>query len=71
MTVCDYCGETREPCSCCIDDYRGVHGQDDYYDDFFQNDIKRSENIMWLSNEDRIKYRREKFNIDANTNSSK
>ena len=30
--ICDDCGETREPCSCSIDDSRGVHGQDDYYD---------------------------------------
>ncbi len=32
--ICEYCGETREPCSCSIDDSRGVHGQDDYHDDY-------------------------------------
>lgn len=40
--------------------------KDDYYDKFFQEGIERPENIIWLNEKERIKYRREKFNIDEN-----
>ncbi len=38
----------------------------DYYDKFFQEGIERPKNIIWLNEKERIKYRREKFNIDEN-----
>lgn len=40
--------------------------KDDYYDKFFQEGIERPKNIIWLNEKERIKYRREKFNIDEN-----
>jgi hypothetical protein len=39
-----------------------------YYDDYWQPNIKRPEDVLWLNREERIKYRREKFNIDENGN---
>lgn len=42
--------------------------KDNYYDDFFQDDIERPKNVMWLNSEERIKYRKERFNIDENNN---
>ena len=40
--------------------------KDDYYDKFFQEGIEKPKNIIWLNEKERIKYRREKFNIDEN-----
>mgnify|MGYP003575054466 CR=1 FL=1 len=42
--------------------------KEDYYDSFLQPDIERPKNIIWLNNEERNKYRREKFKIDENNN---
>lgn len=42
--------------------------KEDYYDSFLQPDIERPKSIIWLNNEERNKYRREKFKIDENNN---
>lgn len=42
--------------------------KENYYDAYLQPDIERPKNVLWLNNEERIKYRREKFNIDENNN---
>ena len=41
-----------------------VYYKDNYYDAYFQPDIERPQNILWLNEEERKKYRREKFKID-------
>ena len=40
----------------------------DYYDSFLQPEIERPKSIIWLNNEERNKYRREKSKIDENSN---
>ncbi|SIS39805.1 Immunity protein 26 [Chryseobacterium joostei] len=38
--------------------------KENYYDDFWQPNIQRPQHIIWLSDEEREKYRKEKFNIN-------
>lgn len=38
--------------------------KENYYDDYLQPNIKRPKNVLWLSQEDRKKYRKEKYNTD-------
>jgi hypothetical protein len=45
-----------------------VMANENYYDEYLQSDIARPQNVLWLNKEERIKYRREKFNIDENNN---
>jgi hypothetical protein len=45
-----------------------VMANENDYDKYLQPEIERPQNILWLNKEERIKYRREKFNIDENDN---
>lgn len=39
-----------------------------YYDTLLQKGVKRPKNIIWLNENERLAYRKEKFNLDENNN---
>ena len=40
--------------------------KENYYDEYFQSNIERPQNILWLNKEERNKYRLERFGVNEN-----